>query len=289
MQTGVGLSNFAAKYKERSFDVGIAEGHAVAMSAGLSRAGMRPVCAIYSTFLQRAYDMLIHDVAISKEHVVFGVDRAGLVGEDGATHHGCYDMSIYRSIPGTVIAAPKDELELKNMMYSAMLADGGPYIIRYPRGYGEGVEWRSTQAEDLQVGRGEQLVNGTKVAVIAAGPVANRAVEAAREIMAQTGWTPSIYNIRYIKPIDQVLLSEVYNHYERIVTIEDGTVLGGLYGAVAEYMSAQQTPKPVRAVGIPDRYISQGTQKELHAECGLTTEEIKKVIAEEIQKNEKKD
>ena len=132
-------------------------------------------------------------------------------------------------------------------------------------------------------------MNGTKVAVIAAGPVANRAVEAAQEIQAQTGWTPSIYNIRYIKPIDQVLLSEVYNHYDRIVTIEDGTVLGGLYGAVAEYMSAQQTPKPVRAVGIPDRYISQGTQKELRTECGLTTEEIKKVIAEEIQKNEKKD
>jgi 1-deoxy-D-xylulose-5-phosphate synthase len=274
---------------QRFYDVGIEEEHAVTFSAGLAAGGMRPFCNIYSSFSQRAFDQIFHDVALQGLPVAICLDRGGLVGEDGPTHHGCYDMSIYRSLPGAIIAAPKDELELKSMMYSALKSETGPYIIRYPRGYGEGVEWRSTQAEDLQVGRGEQLVNGTKVAVIAAGPVANRAVEAAREIMAQTGWTPSIYNIRYIKPIDQVLLSEVYDHYERIVTIEDGTVLGGLYGAVAEYMSAQQAPKPVRAVGIPDRYISQGTQKELRTECGLTTEEIKKVIAEEIQKNEKKD
>lgn len=289
MASGCGMNLLAKEMPQRFYDVGIEEEHAVTFSAGLAAGGMRPFCNIYSSFSQRAFDQIFHDVALQGLPVAICLDRGGLVGEDGPTHHGCYDMSIYRSLPGAIIAAPKDELELKNMMYSALKSETGPYIIRYPRGYGEGVEWKSAQSEDMQVGRGEQLVNGTKVAVIAAGPVANRAVEAAQEIQAQTGWTPSIYNIRYIKPIDQVLLSEVYDHYDRIVTIEDGTVLGGLYGAVAEYMSALQTPKPVRAVGIPDRYISQGTQKELRTECGLTTEEIKKVIAEEIQKNEKKD
>ena len=289
MASGCGMNKLAKEMPGRFYDVGIEEEHAVTFSAALAAGGMKPFCNIYSSFSMRAFDQIFHDVALQNLPVVICLDRGGLVGEDGATHHGCYDMSIYRSIPGTVIAAPKDELELKNMMYSAMIAETGPYIIRYPRGYGEGVEWREAAYEAMPVGKGEKLAEGTEVAVIAAGPFAYRALEAAEQLKAQTGWSPAIYNIRYIKPVDQDLLKEVYENYDRVVTVEDGTVLGGLYGLVAEFMSAQENPMPVRPVGIPDRYVQQGTQKELRQECGLTTEGILEVILQEKQKNQKKD
>ena len=289
MASGCGMNRLAKELPGRFYDVGIEEEHAVTFSAALAAGGMRPFCNIYSSFSMRAFDQIFHDVALQNLPVVLCLDRGGLVGEDGATHHGCYDMSMYRSIPGTVIAAPKDELELKNMMYSAMLAEGGPYIIRYPRGYGEGVEWREAPYESMPVGKGEKLADGTDVAVIAAGPFAYRALEAAEQLKEQTGWSPAIYNIRYIKPVDKELLKEVYENYSRVVTVEDGTVLGGLYGLVAEFMSAQEEPIPVRSIGIPDRYVQQGTQKELRQECGLTKEGILEVILQEKQKNEKKD
>ena len=289
MASGCGMNKLAKEMPGRFYDVGIEEEHAVTFSAALAAGGMKPFCNIYSSFSMRAFDQIFHDVALQNLPVVLCLDRGGLVGEDGATHHGCYDMSIYRSIPGTVIAAPKDELELKNMMYSAMLADGGPYIIRYPRGYGEGADWRDSAYEAIPSGKGEKLAEGTEIAVIAAGPFVYRALEAAAELKAQTGWSPAIYNIRYIKPVDQELLKEVYEKYDRVVTIEDGTVLGGLYGLVAEFMSSQDFPKPVKAVGIPDRYVQQGTQAELRQECGLTKEGIFDVILQEKQKNEKKD
>ena len=285
MASGCGMNLLAKEIPGRFYDVGIEEEHAVTFSAALAAGGMKPFCNIYSSFSMRAFDQIFHDVALQDLPVVLCFDRGGIVGEDGATHHGCYDMSIYRSLPGTVIAAPKDELELKNMMYSAMLAESGPYIIRYPRGYGEGVEWKTAPYEALQTGKGERLAEGTDIAVIAAGPFAYRALEAAAEVKEKTGWSPAVYNIRYIKPIDEELLKEVYSNYSRVITIEDGTVLGGLYGLVAEYMSAQEKPIPVRAVGIPDRYISQGTQNELREECGLTKERIFEVI---LQENEKK-
>ena len=289
MASGCGMNKLAKEMPGRFYDVGIEEEHAVTFSAALAAGGMKPFCNIYSSFSMRAFDQIFHDVALQNLPVVLCLDRGGLVGEDGATHHGCYDMSIYRSIPGTVIAAPKDELELKNMMYSAMIAEDGPYIIRYPRGYGEGVEWREAAYEAMPVGKGEKLAEGTEIAVIAAGPFAYRALEAAEQLKAQTGWSPAIYNIRYIKPVDQELLKEVYENYSRVVTVEDGTVLGGLYGLVAEFMAAQEDPKPVRSVGIPDRYVQQGTQKELRQECGLTKEGILDVILQEKQKNQKKD
>ena len=289
MASGCGMNGLAKEMPGRFYDVGIEEEHAVTFSAALAAGGMKPFCNIYSSFSMRAFDQIFHDVALQNLPVVLCLDRGGLVGEDGATHHGCYDMSIYRSIPGTVIAAPKDELELKNMMYSAMIAEDGPYIIRYPRGYGEGVEWREAAYEAMPVGKGEKLAEGTEIAVIAAGPFAYRALEAAEQLKAQTGWSPAIYNIRYIKPVDQELLKEVYENYSRVVTVEDGTVLGGLYGLVAEFMAAQEDPKPVRSVGIPDRYVQQGTQKELRQECGLTKEGILDVILQEKQKNQKKD
>ena len=289
MASGCGMNTLAKEMPERFYDVGIEEEHAVTFSAGLAAGGMKPFCNIYSSFSQRAYDQIIHDVALQELPVVICLDRGGLVGEDGATHHGCYDMSIFRSIPGAVVAAPKDELELKNMMYSAMLAEKGPYIIRYPRGFGEGVEWESAEYEFLQTGKGEKVCDGTRIAVLAAGPFVYRALEAAEELRQEKGWSPAIYNIRYIKPIDTDILAKVYAEYDRVITIEDGTVLGGLYGAVSEYMSAQEKPLPVCAVGIPDKYMSQGTQTELRQECRLTKDEIKRVFCEEYEKNEKKD
>ena len=289
MASGCGMNIMAKEMPGRFYDVGIEEEHAVTFSAALAAGGMRPFCNIYSSFSMRAFDQIFHDVALQELPVVLCLDRGGLVGEDGATHHGCYDMSIYRSIPGTVIVAPKDELELKNMMYSALLSEQGPYIIRYPRGNGEGVRWKDEAYTALEAGKGELLAEGTRVAVIAAGPFVYRALEAAEKFKEEAGWSPAIYNIRYIKPIDTALLEEAYAGYDRIVTIEDGTVIGGLYGAVAEFVASKDLPKPVRAVGIPDRYISQGTQSELRSECGLTVDEIFRVFCEENEKILKKD
>ena len=284
MASGCGMNLLAKELPSRFYDVGIEEEHAVTFSAGLAAGGMKPFCNIYSSFSQRAFDQIMHDVALQSLPVVLCLDRGGLVGEDGATHHGCYDMSMYRCIPGAVIAVPKDELELKNMMYSAMLSQSGPYIIRYPRGYGEGVDWENAAFSLVEAGKGENLCDGEKVAVIAAGPFANRALEAAAQIEEEYGWSPAIYNIRYIKPVDRDILAEVARKFDRVVTVEDGTVLGGLYGTVAEYMANLDRPVPVTPVGIPDRYIGQGTQEELRQECGLTTAAIK---AEILRQNEK--
>ena len=288
MASGCGMSLLAKEMPERFYDVGIEEEHAVTFSAGLAAGGLKPFCNIYSSFSHRAFDQIFHDVALQSLPVVLCLDRSGLVGEDGATHHGCYDMAVYRTIPGTVIAAPKDETELKNMMYTASLAEEGPFIIRYPRGYGEGTAWKEQPFEVMEPGKGELLLKGSDIAVIAAGPSANRAVEAALRMKEETGWNPSIYNIRYIKPLDKGIMQTVAGSYARVITIEDGCIMGGLYGAVTEYISAGENPIPVRAVGIPDRYISQGTQEELKEECGLTSGEIYKVLTEEREKFSKK-
>ena len=284
MASGCGMNTLAKEMPERFHDVGIEEEHAVTFSAGLAAGGLKPFCNIYSSFSQRAYDQIIHDVALQDLPVVLCLDRGGIVGEDGATHHGCYDMAVYRTIPGAVVAAPKDEIELKDMMYTAMLSDHGPFIIRYPRGNGEGVAWEEHAFTLMPEGKGEILLEGTDVAVVCAGPVVNRAVEAALEMKADKGVNPSIYNIRYIKPIDEDMLAEIAGKHKVVVTVEDGTIAGGLHGAVAEYMSSLPVPVKVRAVGIPDEYISQGTQEELREECGLTKTAILKVLTEEIQK-----
>lgn len=289
MASGCGMNLLAREMPDRFYDVGIEEEHAVTFSAGLAAGGLKPFCNIYSSFSQRAYDQIIHDVALQELPVVLCLDRGGLVGEDGATHHGCYDMAVYRTIPGAVVAAPKDEIELKDMMYSAMKASTGPYIIRYPRGNGEGLDWKSHEYAELETGRGELLLEGSDVAVICAGPAANRAVEAALRIKAEKGWNPSIYNIRYIKPLDMDLLDAASAGHPRFVTVEDGCVTGGLHAAVTEYLSACDVPKPVVAVGIPDRYISQGTQQELREECGLTESELFRLFEAEYEKIFKKD
>ena len=289
MASGCGMNILAKEMPDRFYDVGIEEEHAVTFSAGLAAGGMKPFCNIYSSFSHRAFDQIFHDVALQGLPVVLCLDRSGIVGEDGATHHGCYDMAVYRTLPGTVIAAPKDETELKNMMYTASLASEGPFIIRYPRGYGEGTEWKTSEFEVMEPGRGELLMEGADVAVIVAGPSANRAVEAAVKVREETGWNPAIYNIRYVKPLDEDIMRQVSSSYKKVITIEDGCVMGGLYGAVAEYISAGENPIPVKAVGIPDRYISQGTQEELKEECGLTTDEIFALFTAENKKNCKKD
>lgn len=289
MASGCGMNLLAKEMPGRFYDVGIEEEHAVTFSAGLAAGGMKPFCNIYSSFSHRAFDQIFHDVALQGLPVVLCLDRSGIVGEDGATHHGCYDMAVYRTLPGTVIAAPKDETELKNMMYTASLAEEGPFIIRYPRGYGEGTDWKSTEFETMEPGKGELLLEGSDIAVIAAGPSANRALEAALKLKEETGWNPSIYNIRYIKPLDTDLMEEVAASYGKVITIEDGCIMGGLHGAVSEFIAQRETPISVRAIGIPDRYISQGTQEELKEECGLTNDEIYSILISEKEKICKKD
>ena len=284
MASGCGMNRLAKEMPERFYDVGIEEEHAVTFAAGLAAGGMKPFCNIYSSFSQRSYDQIIHDVALQGLPVTICLDRAGLVGEDGVTHHGCYDMAIYRTIPGATIAAPKDEVELKNMMYSAMLSDNGPYIIRYPRGYGEGTPWKESEYTALTAGLGEKIMDGKKIAVICAGPYCYRAKEAAEKILTEKGWNPAIYNIRYIKPLDEKLLDSIFADFERIITIEDGTIIGGLYSAVTEYASKMEYKAGIRGIGIPDEYIHQSTQEEQREQCGLTGSTIYVSIMEEIEK-----
>ena len=284
MASGCGMNRLAKEMPDRFYDVGIEEEHAVTFAAGLAAGGMKPFCNIYSSFSQRSYDQIFHDVALQGLPVTICLDRAGLVGEDGATHHGCYDMAIYRTLPGATIAAPKDEVELKNMMYSAMLSENGPYIIRYPRGYGEGTPWKESEYTHLSAGKGEKLMDGEKIAVICAGPFCYRAKEAAERIQAEKGWNPAIYNIRYIKPLDEKMLDEIFSGFDRIITVEDGTIIGGLYGAVTEYASKKDYKAGIHGTGIPDEYIHQSTQEEQREQCGLTQEMIYSAILKEIEK-----
>ena len=284
MASGCGMNILAKEMPERFFDVGIEEEHAVTFSAGLAASGMKPFCNIYSSFSQRAYDQIIHDVALQGLNVVLCFDRAGLVGEDGATHHGSFDMAAYRSIPGITMAVPRNELELKNMMFAASRHTGGPFIIRYPRGYGEGVEWRNASFPDNVRMKGEKLLDGKHVAVICVGPVANRACEAAREMAGKGGKSPAVYDMRYIKPFDEDLLGEIIGNFQTIVTIEDGCMKGGLFGAVSEFVAMHGAGVRVRPLGIPDRFIGQGSQKELREECGYDSKGILTVLEEEMSK-----
>ncbi|MBP5676257.1 MAG: 1-deoxy-D-xylulose-5-phosphate synthase [Bacteroidales bacterium] len=273
MATGCGMHLFQQAFPERFFDVGIEEGHAVTFSAGLAAGGMKPFCNIYSSFSQRAYDNIIHDVALQKLPVVLCFDRGGLVGEDGATHCGAFDLAAYRSIPGAVVAAPSDETELKNLMYTALSQTSGPYIIRYPRGYGEGTPWKDSTFENLPVGKGRKLLDGKGVAVLALGPVAYRALEAAKRHKTDYWTCPAVWDMRWLKPIDTEILEEA-GKYKAIVTLEDGTVKGGLFGAVSEYFAGRADAPVIKAVGIPDRFIPQASREQQLQECGLDTESL---------------
>lgn len=280
MATGCGMNMFAAKMPERFFDVGIEEEHAVTFSAGLAAGGMKPFCNIYSSFSQRAYDQIIHDVALQRLPVVLCFDRAGLVGEDGATHHGVLDLAAYRCVPGAVVSAPKDETELKQLMYTAMKHESGPFIIRYPRGMGEGTDWKNAEYTELEIGKAEELLKGSRVAVVTTGPSAYRALEAAQEMDGKAG----VYNFRYVKPLDEDMLDMIASSYDAILTVEDGSLKGGLYGAVCEYLSGSGKNIVIEGIGIPDRFIPQGSQKEERHECGLDKDGICERIEEILSK-----
>ena len=275
MAQGCGMNLLAERRPAQFFDVGIEEEHAVTFSAGLAAGGMKPFCNIYSAFSQRAYDQIIHDVALQRLPVVLCFDRAGLVGEDGATHQGAFDIAAYRSIPGTIVSSPKDETELKQLMYTAYRHDSGPFIIRYPRGMGRGTAWQDVPFAELPVGKAETLLEGDTVAVISCGPAAYDALRAAEEYAGKVG----VYNFRFIKPLDCEALDGIAARYERIVTVEDGTLLGGLYGAVCEYVLARGYDIKVEGIGIPDRFISQARQTRQLADCGIDYEGIKKSLS----------
>lgn len=280
MSSGCGMQEFANEFPERFFDVGIEEEHAATFSAGLASEGMKPFCNIYSSFSQRAYDEIIHDIALQKLPVVLCLDRAGLVGEDGATHQGCFDMAAYRSIPNTIISSPKDELELRNLMYTGMHSETGPFIIRYPRGCGEGVEWKEKEFVTLETGKGEMMLKGSGLAILAIGPVANRAYEAAVEYGKLHGVNPYVFNMRYLKPMDTGILEEVAGECKMILTVEEGCLAGGLFGAVTEYMAEHNHLLTIHGAGIPDKFIAQDKQRCQREECGLDTGNILERITE---------
>ena len=268
MATGSGLSGFAAEFPDRFFDVGIAEEHAATFAAGLAAGGMKPFCSLYSTFAQRAYDEIIHDVALQHLPVVFCLDRAGLVGEDGATHQGVFDLAAFRSIPDVAVAAPRNETELKRLMYTGLGMTAGPLIIRYPRGVGEGVDWRKASSEPFEIGKGEKVLDGEKVAVIALGPLVDRALEAAAKLKEETGMCPAIFNMRFLKPADPAILAEA-SQFKHILTLEEGALKGGLFSEVSEYVAHLGSGISVRGIGVPDKFITQESQDQQRKDCGL--------------------
>ena len=272
MPTGSSSCFMMERFPQRSFDVGISEEHAVTFAAGLAKEGLQPFCSIYSTFLQRAFDEVIHDVAIQKLPVTFCIDRAGLVGEDGVTHHGVFDLCYLRCIPNMTIAAPMDEHYLRHLMYTAQLRNNGPFAIRYPRGSGSQVDWRCPMHE-LPIGKGRQLCEGDDIAVLSVGPIgvdALHAVQRARE----AGVKAALYDMIFVKPLDEEILHEVGKKYKRVITLEDGSITGGFGSAVLEFMADNGYTPRIKRMGIPDRFIAQGSVKELHRLCGIDEESI---------------
>lgn len=272
MPTGCSLTYMMAKMPDRVFDVGIAEQHAVTFSAGLAAGGMIPFCNIYSSFMQRAYDQVIHDVALQKLHVVFCLDRGGLVGEDGATHHGAYDLSYFRAIPNMTISAPMNEEELRNLMFTAQSKYSGPFVIRYPKGRGVLAEWKTPFAL-VEPGKGIQLADGDDVAIVTLGHPGNYIAQV-REQLQSEKISIAHYNMIYLKPIDEDLLHQVFRKFSRIITVEDGTVVGGLGSAVLEFMSDHNYTASIVRLGIPDHFVEHGSVEELQHECGYDADGI---------------
>jgi len=267
---------------DRAFDVGICEQHAVTVSAGLATQGMKVFCNIYSSFMQRAYDMVVHDVAIQKLPVIFCLDRAGLVGEDGPTHHGCYDIAYMRCIPNMVVSAPMNEKELRNLMYTAQLdSTTNPFVIRYPRGEGMMADWK-TPFEAIEIGKGRKIKDGEEVAILSFGHPGNFAAAAIREVKAE-GINPAHYDMRFAKPLDEALLHEVFKKFSRIITIEDGTVQGGFGSAILEFMNEHGYKATVKIMGIPDRLVEHGSPKQLYAEIGLDANGIADSLREMVK------
>jgi 1-deoxy-D-xylulose-5-phosphate synthase len=283
MPSGSSLKFMMDKMPDRAFDVGICEQHAVTLSAGLATQGMRVFCNIYSSFMQRAFDQVVHDVAIQKLPVVLCLDRAGLVGEDGPTHHGCYDISYLRCIPNLIVSAPMNEQELRNLMYTAQLDSTGlPFVIRYPRGEGVMPEWKTPLAP-IEIGKGRKIKDGKEVAILSFGHPGNFATTAIRNLRSE-GIDPAHYDIRFVKPLDEALLHEVFTNYIKIVTVEDGTVVGGFGSAILEFMNANGYKADITILGIPDRLVEHGTLKELHRECAYDAAGIEAAVKEIVTK-----
>lgn len=272
MPSGSSMNIMMRAMPHRAFDVGIAEQHAVTFSAGLATQGMIPFCNIYSSFMQRAYDQVIHDVAIQNLDVIFCLDRGGLVGADGATHHGAYDLAYMRCIPNMIVSAPMNESELRNLMYTAQHDGMGPFSIRYPRGNGVLVEWR-TPLERIEVGTGRCLTDGEGIAILSIGHPGNFVQKALADLKTENIF-PAHYDLRFVKPLDEQLLHAVFRKFKKIITIEDGCIMGGMGSAVLEFMADNNYSAQLVRLGIPDRYIHHGTPAELHTECGFDTEAI---------------
>ena len=277
MPTGCSMNLLMKSMPDRAFDVGIAEGHAATFSGGMAKEGMQPFCNIYSSFMQRAYDNVIHDIALLRLPVVLCLDRAGLVGEDGPTHHGVYDLAYFRPIPNLTISSPMDEHELRRLMYTAQLPDKGPFVIRYPRGRGVLVDWKCP-LEEVPVGKGRKLKDGKDIAVITIGPIGNTAARAIERAEAEKGLSIAHYDLRFLKPLDEALLHEAGRNFKRIVTIEDGTRKGGMGSAVLEFMADNNYTPHVERIGVPDAFIEHGTVQELHRLCGMDEEGIYNIL-----------
>lgn len=279
MPSGSSLKFMMEKMPDRAFDVGICEQHAVTLSAGMATQGMKVFCNVYSTFMQRSYDQAVHDVAIQNLPVIFCLDRAGLVGEDGPTHHGAYDIAYMRCIPNMVISAPMNESELRNLMYTAQLeTTNHPFVIRYPRGEGVTPEWR-TPLREIAIGKGRKIKDGSGIAILSFGHPGNFATTAIRQLRTE-GLDPAHYDLRFAKPLDEELLHEVFSTYKRIITVEDGTIMGGFGSAVLEFMAAHNYSAQVKLLGIPDRIVEHGTLKDLHKECGYDASGIADAVRE---------
>lgn len=272
MPSGSSMNIMMKEMPERAFDVGIAEQHAVTFSAGLATQGMVPFCNIYSSFMQRAYDQVIHDVAIQKLQVVFCLDRAGIAGADGPTHHGAYDIAYMRCIPNLTVAAPMNEEELRNLMYTAQLEGMGPFVIRYPRGQGVMPDWRRP-LHAVEVGKGRKICDGEELALISLGHIGNEAVRACIALNEE-GIFPAHYDLRFAKPLDESLLHEVFAKFKKVITIEDGCLQGGVGSAVLEFMADHDYHATVVRLGIPDVVVEHGEQHELWEQCGYDTQSI---------------
>ena len=282
MLTGSSLNKMMNEMPERTFDVGIAEQHAVTFSAGLATQGKVPFCNIYSSFMQRAYDQVIHDVALQNLNVVFCLDRGGLVGADGATHHGAYDIAYFRCIPNMIVSAPMNESELRNLMFTAQLPNQGPFSIRYPRGSGVMTEWK-TPLEEIPIGVGRKLRDGDNIAILSIGHPGNFVLKA-QEHFKKEGLSIAHYDMRFVKPLDEKLLHNVFKKFSNIITLEDGCLLGGFGSAILEFMSTNNYSASVTRLGIPDKFIHHGTQDELHRECNYDTKAVIKTVHKILEK-----
>ena len=275
MPSGSSMNIMMAEMPDRAFDVGIAEQHAVTFSAGLATQGLIPFCNIYSSFMQRAYDQVIHDVCLQNLQVVFCLDRAGFAGADGPTHHGAYDISFFRCIPNLVVSSPMDEEELRNLMYTATKFEG-PFSIRYPRGQGVMVDWK-TPMREIPIGQGRIIKEGEDIAILTIGHIGNYAVTAC-EMLEKEGFNPAHYDMRFVKPLDEAMLHEVFGKFKKVVTVEDGCLMGGFGSAVLEWMVDNGYQAQVKRLGIPDRIVEHGEQIELHRECGFDPEGIANAV-----------